>query len=45
MNPNREELIFGLAVTKAGSERAEFLDRECSGDPALRARVEALLTA
>jgi serine/threonine protein kinase len=45
MNPNREELIFGLAVTKAGAARAELLDRECEGAPALRQRVEALLAA
>ena len=45
MNPNREELIFGLAVTKTGVERAEFLDRECGGDNALRQRLEALLAA
>ena len=45
MNPNREELLFQLALTKSADERAEFLDRECRGDAALRARLEALLTA
>ena len=30
MNSNREELV-GLAVTKTGAERAEFLGRECAG--------------
>jgi serine/threonine protein kinase len=45
MNPNREELLFGLALTKSASERAEFLDRECGEDQALRQRLEALLAA
>jgi serine/threonine protein kinase/tetratricopeptide (TPR) repeat protein len=45
MHSNREELIFGLAVTKSGAERAEFLDRECGGEKALRARIESLLAA
>jgi len=45
MNPNREELIFGLALTKPANERAAFLDRECAGDAALRQRLEALLAA
>jgi eukaryotic-like serine/threonine-protein kinase len=45
MNPNREELLFQLALTKPAGERAEFLDRECGEDKALRARIEALLAA
>jgi hypothetical protein len=45
MNPNHEELIFGLALTKPAAERAAFLDRECAGDAALRQRLEALLAA
>ena len=45
MNPNREELLFQLALTKPADERAEFLDRECRGDAALRARLDALLAA
>ena len=45
MNPTREELLFGLALTKPTAERAAFLDRECGGDSALRRRVEALLAA
>ncbi len=45
MNPNHEELIFGLALTKPANERAAFLDRECDGDAALRARLAALLAA
>jgi len=45
MNPNREELIFGLALTKPANDRAVFFDRECEGDPVLRQRLEALLAA
>ena len=45
MNPNREELLFQLALTKPAAERAAWLDRECSDDKALRARLEALLAA
>lgn len=45
MNPNREELLFQLALTKAASERAAWLDRECGDDKALRSRLEALLAA
>ena len=45
MNPTREELLFQLALTKPAAERAMFLDRECGADDALRARLEALLSA
>jgi hypothetical protein len=45
MNPNREELLFQLALTKPVAERAAWLDRECGGDKDLRARLEALLAA
>ena len=45
MNPNREELLFQLALTKRAEERAAWLDRECGSDPALRARLDALLGA
>ncbi len=45
MKPNREELLFQLALTKPAGERAEFLDRECGDDKALRQRLDALLTA
>src|SRR5262245_50509232 len=39
-----ERAIFTEALDKATpEERAAFLDRACAGDPALRARVEALL--
>ena len=45
MNPNREELLFQLALTKQATERSLFLERECGDDKALRARLEALLAA
>jgi len=45
MNPNREEALFALALTKRPAGRAEFLARECADDPALRARLETLLAA
>jgi len=45
MNPNHEELLFQLALTKPTPGRATWLDRECEGDSALRARLEALLAA
>jgi hypothetical protein len=39
-----EETIFATARAKADpTERAAYLDEACAGDPALRARVEALL--
>ena len=41
MNPNREELLFQLALTKPAAERAAWLDRECGDDKALRARLDA----
>ena len=41
----REETLFQAALPLGGAERAAFLDRECAGDPALRARLEALLAA
>ena len=45
MNPNREELLFQLALTKPATERSLFLERECGDDKALRQRLEALLAA
>ena len=45
MNASREELLFGLALTKPSAERSAFLDRECGNDKALRARIDALLSA
>jgi hypothetical protein len=45
MNPNREELLFQLALTKSAAVRGAWLDAECAGDAALRQRLEALLAA
>src|SRR5437870_9090711 len=42
---DREAALFALAVEKAVAERAAFLQAVCGGDSALRARLEALLTA
>src|SRR5262245_42202097 len=40
------KVIFGEALECATpAEQAAYLDRACGGDPALRARVEALLHA
>ena len=35
--------LFQRALDVASEERAAWLDRECAGDEALRAEVEALL--
>ncbi|MBI3879085.1 MAG: protein kinase [Verrucomicrobia bacterium] len=44
--PSREETLFNAAAAlPIPAERAAFLDRECAGDAALRAVVEALLRA
>ena len=43
--PSGEASLFQAAATLAGAERAAFLDRECVGMAALRARLEALLAA
>jgi eukaryotic-like serine/threonine-protein kinase len=40
-----EEALFQAAAALPGPERAAFLDRECASDPALRARLDALLAA
>ncbi len=43
---DREEVLFREALQRAkGSEREAFLDGACAGNPALRARLEALLQA
>jgi hypothetical protein len=39
----REEALFAAALAKAPGDRAAFLDGACHADPALRARLEALL--
>ena len=45
-NPDREKALFDAALLLASpAERTVFLDRECAGDAALRAGVEALLKA
>ncbi len=40
-----EETLFELALNIPAVDREALLDRECAADPALRARVEALLAA
>jgi len=45
MNPNREEVLFALALEKPAEKRAAFLEVMCEGDSALHARLEALLAA
>jgi serine/threonine-protein kinase len=41
---NRDDQIFAEAIDlPAGAVRTDFLDRACAGDPAARARIEALL--
>jgi hypothetical protein len=40
-----EESLFREALARSPSERAAFLDRACTGEPELRAAVEALLAA
>ncbi len=45
MNPDREELLFQLALSKSAAKRAAWLDAECEGDAALRARLDSLLAA
>ena len=45
MSPSHEEALFALALAKGPAQRAEFLDRECGEDAALRARLDALLAA
>jgi hypothetical protein len=45
MNPNREELLFQLALTKSPAVRGAWLDAECDGNAALRQRLDILLAA
>ncbi len=40
-----EEALFELALSVPESQRRAILDRECAGNDALRARLEALLSA
>src|SRR5262245_60070318 len=44
-SPDREEPLFLQALELRAAERPAFLDRECVGNPPLRARLEALLAA
>src|SRR5881275_1998600 len=44
-NPRANDLFLKAAEMGSPDGRREFLDRECAGDPALRAEVEALLEA
>jgi serine/threonine protein kinase/tetratricopeptide (TPR) repeat protein len=45
MNPNREEMLFQLALERPAAERDAFLNAVCGDDAALRTRIEALLAA
>jgi len=45
MNSTREEALFALALEKPSEKQSAFLDAMCEGDPALRARLDALLAA
>ena len=45
MNASREQLLFGLALTKPAVERTEWLDRVCGDDKVSRSRLELLLAA
>ena len=42
---NSEEAIFSQSLTLPATERSAYLDQTCGKNPALRARVEALLRA
>ncbi|HJZ59374.1 MAG TPA: serine/threonine-protein kinase, partial [Gemmataceae bacterium] len=44
-DPRANDLFLKAAGLGSPDGRREFLDRECAGDPALRAEVEALLEA
>src|SRR5438067_737529 len=44
-NPRANDLFLKAAEMCSPDGRREFLERECAGDPALRAEVEALLEA
>jgi serine/threonine protein kinase len=41
----REAALFQAAIQLTGHARASFLENACTGDPALRQRLEALLAA
>jgi hypothetical protein len=44
-DPQREAALFEAAAKLNGRERATFLDGACHGDPDLRARLDARLSA
>src|SRR4051794_1997183 len=41
--PEYEVAVFNAALLLVPGQRAAYLDQACSGNPALRARIEALL--
>ena len=45
MRTKTEEALFAAALERPAAERAAFLDGACHGNPALRARLAALLAA
>ena len=45
VDPARAEAIFSAALARPPAERARYVEGACRDDPALRARVEALLRA
>src|SRR6266487_1245060 len=45
MHKSAEELFAAALVLTNPADRAALLDRECAGNPALRAEVESLLAA
>ena len=45
MKETPEEVLFAEAIRRPAAERVAFLDGACHGQPTLRARLEALLTA
>jgi WD40 repeat protein/serine/threonine protein kinase len=42
---NRDEALFAIALKQPATERAAFLNAVCLGDPALRQRLDVLLSA
>src|SRR5215469_17182188 len=44
-SPDLDFVVFTEALVLSQSRRAEYLDRACTGDGAMRARVESLLRA
>lgn len=45
MNPSRKESRLALALEEPPDKRVAFVDGQCTGDPDLRQRLEALLAA